>query len=120
MTTDMPQRPTSTNADEWCLYLTEVTPAAPEYIAVQIVEALEAAQAQGRREGAEEMRERGVEIAKGHKGMAAKTRRARGFKFDALEMEEILAEERGEDIASNAIARKIRNLPIPDESRRGS
>jgi hypothetical protein len=55
--------------------------------------------------------ERCAKIAEAHKGKAAKTRRDRGqtFKFMSEEAAaEIVAEERGEDIAAEMIAKAIR------------
>lgn len=54
-------------------------------------------------------------VADKHKGSAAAKRRAKGKQFKFLPTDavpEIEAEERGEDIASEMIARAIRDLPI--------
>ncbi len=61
-------------------------------------------------------------VAKSHKGSAAKERPRKhlprpGFGFDEA-MTEIYAEERGEDIASDMIAQKIRGLLPPEDEGR--
>jgi regulator of replication initiation timing len=64
--------------------------------------------------------ERCAKIAETHKGSAASRRRLKGqqFKFMSEEVvSEIQAEERGEDIASEMIARKIRALAAAPASR---
>ena len=53
-------------------------------------------------------RERCAKIADAHRGAAAKKRRARGPQADNSALDEIYAEERGEDIAAEIIARTIR------------
>ena len=55
-------------------------------------------------------RERCAQVAEAHKGSATKKRRARGPQNDNSMLDEIYAEERGEDIAAEMIAREIRNL----------
>lgn len=52
-------------------------------------------------------------VAKAHKGSAAKKRRERGIKLSSMEewqQQEVIAEERGEDIAADIITRAIRAL----------
>lgn len=74
--------------------------------------------ATARREGAEEMRERAARAARSHHGAAAKKRIDRGRKlstFEPFERDEIQAEERGEDIAADVIARAIRALPLTEK-----
>lgn len=59
--------------------------------------------------------ERCAKVAEKHKGSAAAKRRHRGQQFKFLPPDavpEIEAEERGEDIASDMIARAIRDLSI--------
>ena len=59
--------------------------------------------------------ERCAKVAEKHKGSAAAKRRHKGQQFKFLPPDavpEIEAEERGEDIASEMIARAIRNLSI--------
>jgi hypothetical protein len=59
--------------------------------------------------------ERCAKVAEKHKGAAAKRRLARGMRLGSLPHDaqnEIVAEERGEDIASEMIVRAIRDLSI--------
>lgn len=63
------------------------------------------------RAAVEEEREACAEIAQRHKGAAQKRRRDRGQKlslYEPFEQNEIVAEERGEDIAADIIAAAIR------------
>ena len=85
-----------------------------------LTKALEQASAQGRQEGFSEAQEWAVEVADGHKGSAQRKRLARGLRLANLPdhaQAEVVAEERGEDIASEVIAREIRALqPTSGES----
>ena len=59
-----------------------------------------------------------AEVAKAHKGAAAKKRHSRGQRlsqFNEFEQAEITAEERGEDIAAEIIEREIRSLKRSQE-----
>ena len=74
-----------------------------------------------RRQAAEEMREDCAAVAKAHKGLAAKRRKAKGLRLsDCDNWEEIEAEERGEDIAAEMIERAIRALEWKPASAGGS
>lgn len=87
----------------------------------QILASLQSAFQRGHRKGQEEERERCAQIAKAHKGSAAKKRgkiKSNPFMSDDAHdgmVTEIYAEERGEDIASEMIETAIRALPLEGE-----
>ena len=83
-----------------------------------LVELLEQAHAQGRQEGFAEAREMAARQAEKHKGAATQQRLDRGQRLSFLPsdaQDEIQAEERGEDIAAEIIARRIRALQPTNE-----
>lgn len=84
----------------------------------ELASLLQSVRAEGRQEGFAAARERAARVASDHKGAAQRKRHARGQRLASLPdyaQAEVEAEERGEDIASEVIAREIRALKPASE-----
>lgn len=107
---DVAELPDRSSPPDWPLAMLVTADELTEIVERHLADALERSEA-GRVQGLEEA----AKVADAHRGRAAKERVQRGRRLSMLPpavRDEILAEERGEDIAAELIAKDIRALPL--------